>query len=408
MNTLISHKIEKVPKLFFFWIILFATIAGCFNQEICFSDLNIEEMPKTIRSELYRGQQEFTFAMLDTIQKATPNENIFFSPYSTYHALLLAYFGATGKTEEELVQVLRLSWAKNKKHVNNGYRLEKQLRLTRSKRMPLEFASADKIYFDKSINLSRCVTDNFPDELESLNFREDAEKCRLEINAWIANITKNEIPDMLRAGDVTSDTQMVLANAAYFKGQWANKFDAKDTKSQIFYTSKSQTFVPMMHQRGTYNLAIDEQIGAYILQMPYLTSADENKDSEMSMMIVLPPFVENGLENVLEKLNAETLEMAMKESMPREIDITLPKFEFEQNIELMPILNRMGINSIFSSNAELSGFSVETNVNFGDAKHVAKIKVDEEGSTAAAATVLFSFRSARPLEPTNNTVIPLL
>uniref|UniRef100_A0A1A9ZL45 Serpin domain-containing protein n=1 Tax=Glossina pallidipes TaxID=7398 RepID=A0A1A9ZL45_GLOPL len=387
-------------EVFFFWIILLATIAVCFNQEICFTEPNVEQMPTAVRADLYRGQQEFTFAMLDAIQKATPNENIFFSPYSTYHALLLAYFGAVGKTEEELVKVLRLSWAKNKKHVNLGYRLEKTLRFTRSKKMPIEFASADKIYFDKNINLTHCVVDNFKDELESLNFRDEPEKCRRDINAWIANITRNEIPEVLSADDVSSDTQMILANAAYFKGQWANKFDAKDTKPQIFYTTKSQTFVPMMHRRGTYNLAIDEQIGAYILQMPYLTSDDENKDSEISMMIVLPPFVENGLENVLEKLNAETLEMALKESMPREIDITLPKFEFEQNIELVPILNRMGINLIFSHNAELSGFSVESNLNFGDAKHVAKIKVDEEGSTAAAATVLFSFRSARPLEPT--------
>lgn len=60
----------------------------------------------------------------------------------------------------------------------------------------------------------------------------------------------------------------------------------------------------------------------------------------------------------------------------------------------------MGINSIFDQSADLSGFSVESNLVFGDAKHVAKIKIDEEGSTAAAATVLFSFRSARPVEPT--------
>lgn len=32
--------------------------------------------------------------------------------------------------------------------------------------------------------------------------------------------------------------------------------------------------------------------------------------------------------------------------------------------------------------------------------HKAKIEINEEGSTAAAATVLFSFRSSRPTEPT--------
>lgn len=55
---------------------------------------------------------------------------------------------------------------------------------------------------------------------------------------------------------------------------------------------------------------------------------------------------------------------------------------------------------MFEESADLTGFSGDSNLKLGDAKHVAKIKVDEEGSTAAAATVLFSFRSARPVEPT--------
>lgn len=60
----------------------------------------------------------------------------------------------------------------------------------------------------------------------------------------------------------------------------------------------------------------------------------------------------------------------------------------------------MGVNQIFDKEASFNDFSTEQGINFGDAKHMAKIKVDEEGSTASAATVLVSFRSARPIEPT--------
>lgn len=59
----------------------------------------------------------------------------------------------------------------------------------------------------------------------------------------------------------------------------------------------------------------------------------------------------------------------------------------------------MGIKDLFTANANLSGISSTTHLNFDDAVHKAKIEVNEEGSTAAAATVLFSFRSARPVEP---------
>ncbi|XP_067637446.1 serine protease inhibitor 88Ea-like [Eurosta solidaginis] len=367
-------------------------------QHTCQIGQDISDVPRTIRSDLYRGQQNFTVSMLQAINKATPNENVFFSPYSTFHALLLAYFGAGGQTEVELTQALSLQWAKNKNHVLSGYNLEKSSRLKRAKKMPLQFAAADRIYFDKNIALTDCVKDVFPEELATVDFQNNAEEVRVEINNWISNVTQNEIPEMLNVGDVDAQTQLVLANAAYFKGQWSNKFDAKNTKKDIFYTSESKhSFVDMMHKRGTYNLALDEYLGAYILEMPYVTSFENEKESDVSMVVILPPF--HDLDGVLAKLTPDSLDDALKGGMAREVDVSFPKFDFEQNLELVPILRDVGINSLFEKEADLSDFSANS-IQFGDAKHVAKIKVDEEGSTAAAATVLFSFRSARPLEPT--------
>lgn len=63
------------------------------------------------------------------------------------------------------------------------------------------------------------------------------------------------------------------------------------------------------------------------------------------------------------------------------------------------VLNELGIHELFQPHANLTGFSADTNLSIDDAVHKAKIEVNEEGSTAAAATVLISFRSARPLEP---------
>ncbi|XP_004519673.1 serine protease inhibitor 88Ea [Ceratitis capitata] len=372
--------------------------AGIYAQQVCQIGLDATEVPHTVRADLYRGEQNFTLAMLQAINKATPNENIFFSPYSTYHALLLAYFGARGETEAELTKALSLGWAKNKNHVLRGYTLERSSRMLRSKDMPLQFDSADRIYFDKDVAITECVQNVFLQELASLDFQNNAEQCRVEINNWISNVTKNEIPDMLKSGDVDAQTKLVLANAAYFKGQWSNKFDPKDTKKDIFYTSESKhSFVDMMHKRGTYNLALDENLGAYVLEMPYVTSNDNEKESDISMVIILPPF--HNLDGVLAKLTPESLDDALKEGMAREVDVSLPKFAFEQNLELIPILREIGINSLFERECDLSDF-FKNSLQFGDAKHVAKISVDEEGSTASAATVLFSFRSARPLEPT--------
>ncbi|EDW84140.2 uncharacterized protein Dwil_GK13977 [Drosophila willistoni] len=365
------------------------------------------------RLNLYRGQQEFSVSMLDAIRKATPNENVFFSPYSTYHALLLAYFGATGETEQQLQKILRLNWAKNKEEVRSAYTIEKADRLSRADKMPLVFKSADRLFFNKDITLANCLENRLSEEIAQMDFSSHPDESRIAINNWIANVTENEIRETLAEGDIDSRTQVVLANAAYFKGQWQSKFDSAKTEQMPFYTSsKKMSLVPMMRQKGNFALTTDERLGAYVLQMPYKTTnkntnanddfsvRDDDDDSEISMVIILPPVGLNSLELVLSNLNATTLSQSLKEGIQREIDVSMPKFDFEQRLELVPILKEMGLSTLFESAATFGDFSTNRDISFNDAKHVAKIKVDEEGSTAAAATVLVSFRSARPIEPT--------
>lgn len=131
-----------------------------------------------------------------------------------------------------------------------------------------------------------------------------------------------------------------------------------------------------------------------MLELPYLGDG-----TEMSFYAFLPPFsMPNGLENLLSKLNLKTFEAAINDVSEREVEVKMPKFAFEKTLKLVPLLSQMGIGDVFQASANFSAFSDDT-ITFDDATHKAKIAVDEEGSTAAAATVLFSFRSARPLEP---------
>lgn len=316
---------------------LLLLLPALLSAELC----GIQPRPEmgATRANLYRGQQEFSVVMLDAIRKATPTDNVFFSPYSTYHALLLAYFGATGQTEKELSSVLRLGWASSKETVRSAYRLEKSDRSVRAKNMPLKFSSADRMYFDERVKLASCLNERLHEEIVQLNIRDNVEQTRQEINGWIANVTNNQIKDMITAGDIDSSTQLVLANAAYFKGQWSSQFSVETTKQMPFHTSSDKvSFVPMMSQKGTFLMHPDERLGAHVLQLPYRTSfKEDDENSDISMVIILPPFRNDALEQVLSKLNSETLSAALREASPREIEVLLPKFEFEQRLELVPV-----------------------------------------------------------------------
>lgn len=116
----------------------------------CLTDNDsIQTISRDARSKLYNGQTTFTLNMLKALKSTSPNENIFFSPYSTFHALLLAYFGSKGNTEAELKNALNLNWASSKFEVMNAYRLEESQRQRRAANSSVVFRTADKVFVAK-------------------------------------------------------------------------------------------------------------------------------------------------------------------------------------------------------------------------------------------------------------------
>lgn len=220
----------------------------------CLSADDKTPIDRDAKSRLYKGHQLFTLDFLSNLNKAKPNENVFFSPYSLYHALLLAYMGSKNKTEDTLKKTLQLHWTDKKVDVMNAYRFEKSQREKRAETSKVDFRSVDRLYFDRGVELKDCMQNFFHDELEMLDFAQNSEESRLQINNWVENVTDHHIKDLLIPGSVSPFTKSVLANAAYFKGDWAKKFNASNTKKEIFYTSPEKNeFVEMMSQTGTFN-----------------------------------------------------------------------------------------------------------------------------------------------------------
>lgn len=151
--------------------------------------------------------------------------------------------------------MLNLHWAKDKSDVFNGYKFEQMTREHYLKKnSSVEFTSVDKFYFSNEVQLNPCIEDIIVDETEKLDFAGNPEASLQTINDFVNDATKGNIPNLLNKGDITASTKVVLANAAYFKGSWASKFNADNTKKEIFYTSQTKRdFVDMMSKNGSYN-----------------------------------------------------------------------------------------------------------------------------------------------------------
>lgn len=106
------------------------------------------------------------------------------------------------------------------------------------------------VYF----HFRKCIREIYNENIGVLDFGAKPELSRTRINSYVEGITKNHIKDLLPVGSVKTDTNIVLANAAYFKGNWATKFDTENTKKKIFYQhGQLPTYVEMMKQKGNFN-----------------------------------------------------------------------------------------------------------------------------------------------------------
>lgn len=371
-------------------ILLMLIAISAAQQPACFQPFGNNPPAINAYANLYGGQQDFSLALLNAINKLMPKENLFFSPYSTYHALLIAYFMAGGQTEAYLRKVLRLGENQHKGDIYSAYKLDKfRTSFMANDAAPYEFTSANKIYVANDIRVRDCVVADFPDELEMFPFKTDPEGSRQSINGWVENTTHHMIKDLLPPGSIDPTTSLVLVNAAYFKGIWENKFNPNLTKPEIFYVSPTkQIMVDMMHVEGTFRHDISETLGAHILELPY-------QGDNISMYILLPPFsnTEDSIDATLKNLNLDNFKKLVgKDSLvSRIVQVALPKFSLETTIELVPVLESLGVGNLFKENSNFQTLT-DQKVSVGEGIHKARIEINEHGAHAAAATAFLTWR----------------
>lgn len=74
----------------------------------------------------------------------------------------------------------------------------------------------------------------------------------------------------LSTDSIHAETNLILANALYFKGKWKQAFDIKHTKVKCFKTlTKNCINTPLMHIQDTFNYNYIDHIDSYAIELPY-------------------------------------------------------------------------------------------------------------------------------------------
>ena len=379
-------------------------------------DVTAEEL-----AELVNGNSAFAFDLYHALRENSDG-NLFYSPHSISVALAMTYAGARGETERQMADTLHFLLPQDRLHPAFNS-LDQELRSltdlpqseveegsqtgTAQGGFTLEFANAvwgqhDYMFLDTFLDV---LARNYGAGVRPVDFKEQPEESRLIINEWVAEQTRNTIKDIVPPDVIKPRTRLVLANAIYFKANWRYRFDESLTRSLPFHLLSGEaidTLMMTMEESEWFMYARGK--GYQALELPY-------GDERISMAIILPDL--GRFEEFESPLDARLAGQILEDMERTDVDLTMPKFEFESDLKLGDTLGAMGMPNAFEEkSSDFSGMDGRLCIAgddpcllISDVLHKAFVSVEEKGTEASAASVVVV---ERPVTRTARTPITVV
>jgi len=320
----------------------------------------------------------FAWKFIDKIDenaRKADEKEWFVSPLSLQIALGMLLNGAGNETAAEICRTLGYKDDETAE-INTWCKLMLDQLPKLDKKTDLLLANA--IFYNKKLTLKGPFKDNvtswYQAQLEAMDFTKTKASADA-INKWCDKQTEGMVPHVL--DEVDPIAVAYLVNALYFKSQWTEKFDKGNTGSENFTTAKgSKKKVKMMKLDGK-KFSYGENDLCQAVSLPY-----GNKAYSMTVLLPKGKYTVHDIASSLGKENAIPLTGAV------EVDLWLPKFETKYHIELNDILQSLGMKLSFIPGKADFKAMCDKDLYVDFVQQDTAIKVDEEGSEAAAVTVI--------------------
>ena len=360
-------------------------LVAMLTTTIAFGDSQYEK--KTIHlteaeRALVVSNNNFAFRLF---KEARKDKDLLLSPLSITYALGMLNNGAAGQTQQQIQQVLGFS---NADEVNAFCRkmLTESVGLDQETKVNI----ANTIYVNQGLGYQ--LQDGFAQKAlqyydaipEARDFA-DGQTMQV-INQWASDHTQGMIPQVLDADSFDPMAVSYLLNAIYFKGVWTMKFDVDNTVEELFVPEQagssqssdaapSAVAVPMMHQWNDFAYAENDLYQA--IRLPYGLGAYQ--------LTVFLPREGHTVSDVLAQLDGENWQF---KGSSYHVNLKLPRFETDVDVNLKDIMSALGMPLAFSSSQAEFPYFCNASIFISLMKQCAKIRVDEEGSEAAAVTII--------------------
>lgn len=323
------------------------------------------------------ADNRFGFALLEKLADAAPGDNVFISPISVSMALGMTVNGAAGNTYDAMVRTLGKDHL-DPDEVNRSYRYLKDLLPGVDPEVTVEIANSIwyRMGFPVLASFLEAGETWFDAESREDDFSDPAAVDR--VNGWAEEKTHGMVQDVIT--EIDPAVVMLLMNAVYFKGTWQYQFDPDDTTEGPFTNADGTVSqVPMMRLEATLPTLFTDRFSA--VDLPY-------GDSLWSMSILVPSEGTTAHELVAD-LDSETWNAWASQFQLRTLTLSMPRFEADYKESLVPALTALGMGVAFDpQRADFSRIATGGGLYIGDVIHQTAVIVNEEGTEAAAVTVV--------------------
>ena len=303
---------------------------------------------------------------LDLLENSE-EQNVIMSPFSILILLGMVTESVSGNTKEELINFLKDSDDQNVVQIikNIARNVDESESLTSANAIIVNETIRDMI----DARYISDIKDEFDAEvLSSDNIVED-------VNAWVREKTHGMIEEI--ADDSMQDMLLALINAISFMDDWDEFYEEDDIYPDEFTNmDDSVTEVEMMSSRESL----------YVENEFYTGFVKEYKSGEFSYMALLPR-MEKSMALFKKAFASSNLTDLYRNAKAMKVQVEMPEFKAEFSGSLNALLERNGINQMFTDSADFSPVTKMVPLKTDSILHKAYIEVDRRGTKAVAVTI---------------------
>ncbi|KAM5273669.1 corticosteroid-binding globulin [Ctenodactylus gundi] len=308
---------------------------------------------------------DFAFNMYRQLVALAPDKNIFISPVSISMALAMLSLGTCGHTRTQLLQGLGFNLTKmSEAGIHQDF--QHLHRLLGESDTSLEMTMGNALFLNRSLEPRESfladIKHYYESEALAADFQDWA-RASSQINEYIRNQTQGKIVDLFLGLD--RPTVLILINYIFFKGTWTQPFDPENTREKIFHVNgTTKVKVPMMFQSSPITYLQDSVVPCQLLQLNYTGNG--------TVFFVLPD--EGQMDTVIAALSRDTIRRWSTSLVYGPVDLYLPKLSISGTYDLKGVLAEMGVADLFSSRANFSGITQETQLTLSKAQEGAQVQ----------------------------------